>query len=188
MKKILLLILSLTILVACGQKSTNFDPETYSQSEMAYVVLGVKNNAATTISTSNYFYFQGSKGKVELILDNGVQTFMLPPGEYKLTKYGIYDSVTTGNLTRTVDLEFKNEINGRFTVAAGDVVYLGHVDFNITNVKKNSFKKFFGFGSNASDVQYDTAVSDKMDSLNKAKYEAEADAPLISNIMEWVKK
>jgi hypothetical protein len=171
-------------LCACGSKAALFDKELYDPTTMGYVVLSVENNASPeAYRVANLLTFEDQDGRSVYFTLDGADAFMLAPGEYTLVNFAISGS----NRQLTTYIDFEDALQGRFTVAAGEAVYIGHVDFEITDVHKSFFKKFFNMRTAASDVDYTTSVSNKFDSLSRRMSE-DAGKPLNIRLMEWSKR
>lgn len=178
---------------ACAQKKSN------TMGETAYIVIGASNNAATpnVPKVSNVFYFKNTQTKKTITLKvDSIQSFTIPPGDYILTEYRVHGSSYLGGrqvqTTAYVDFDFdKSLIEGSFSVAAGDAVYLGQVILTITKINPSANRSW---GNNMyartdlSKVEYTATVVNLFDKLDKEKFEIECGKTLMPKLLTWNKK
>lgn len=150
-----------------------FSDEIYSKGGKAYVILDAYNNVPANFTVYNYFIFENENGE-EFRVEVGAEpkVFMLSPGKYVLKNFSLYGSVSHGNTTSSVDLDFDDKIEGEFTVGAGESVYLGKHNLVITKVNRRLFSKL-----DVNDIEFEAKVLNDYDKIinnRKSLYEMQS--------------
>ncbi len=179
--------LSLTLtLFACSSSYINvaFNKKAYAQGNKAYVVVGATNNHPPVNdrrTVYSYMTFRNTQNEQIILKVDGVQSFMIPPGDYTLTYFKLGDYVDGSSLATWVDI--KDRIEGHFSVSAGDAIYLGDVNTLVTKSVKNAV---VGKSYPDSEVEFTTSITNNFDNLDK-KFEAECGKTITPKIMTWNK-
>ncbi len=176
--------LLLTLSACSSYINVAFKEKTYAQGHKAYVVVGAKNdhppvNDRRTVYS--YMTFKNQQNEQVILKVDGVQSFMIPPGDYTLTCFTLGDFIEGSSLATWVDI--KDRIEGHFSVSAGDAVYLGEVN---TLVTKNVRHAIIGKEYPDSEVEFTTAITNNFTDLDK-KFEAQCGKTITPQIMTWNK-
>ena len=162
-----------------------FNKKAYEQGNKAYVVVGAKNNH-TPINDKrtvySYMHFKNQKNEVIILKVDGVQSFIIPPGDYALTKFILGDFIEGSSLATWVDIN--DRIEGNFTVSAGDAVYLGEVNTLVTKYVRGAS---IGKSYPDSETEFTTSITNNFDNLDRGKFETECGKVLTPMIMTWNK-
>jgi hypothetical protein len=194
MKKVLFVFLAAFILSSCFSDKYNrlrFNQKTYDKGGKSYIVLSAQNNAGTIdISVGNFFSFSSDDGdKVSFRIYNGETiSFLINPGNYKLTEYILYGSRTYGNVTKSISLDFSRAVKGSFYVKEDEAVYLGCVSTFITDIKRSAMHKFMNFNLDVrKHIDYTTEVKNLFKSDDRAKFESECKKEIVIKLLDWGK-
>ncbi len=174
-----------TVMIAQSNKF-NFDKSVFDKGNMAYVVIGASNNNPPNGDriTYNTFRFKNVKTKKEILLKvDGVQSFMIPPGDYIFSELHLNNYVKNAMAWLSVRYD-KSRIEGRFSVSANEAVYLGHVSTNIIKVASRGVGAGISQYSQQNRDEFSTSIVDNFDDLDK-KFESECGKAITPQIMTW---
>ncbi|MDR2860957.1 MAG: hypothetical protein LBV07_00155 [Syntrophobacterales bacterium] len=180
------LVFVLMFVFACSSYiNVAYNKKIFEQGNKAYVVVGAKNNHPPVNdrrTVYSYMYFKNKQNEEIILKVSGVQSFMIPPGEYTLTSFKLGDYIDGSSLATWVDI--KDRIEGNFFVSAGEAIYLGEVN---TLVTKNVKRAIIGKNYPDSEVEFTTSIANNFENIERRKFETECGKSLIPRIMTWNK-
>jgi len=184
-----LLLLGSPIAIIAQSDNFAFNKSVFDKGNMAYVVIGASNNNPPNGDriTYNTFRFKNNKTKKVIVLKvDGVQSFLIPPGDYTFIELHLSNYVKNAIGWLSVRYD-KSQIEGSFSVSAGEAVYLGHISTNIIRVASRGVGTGINQYSQHNKDEFSTNITDNFDNIEKAKFESECGKALTPKIMTWNK-
>jgi hypothetical protein len=155
-KNIIYLILfgiSVLVFSGCAAKKSgvylqnSFNAEAYEAGAAAYIGIGQMASAGdiSKVFVLSILEFTNEKGEKILLQQFGNESYLIPPGHYKLTQFTLHGSRLVLNMPMSIfgtyDLDLTGLFDAGFSVKAGDAVYLGFIMVNGIDIQKTDKDK-----------------------------------------------
>ncbi|MDR0466954.1 MAG: hypothetical protein LBH94_06315 [Deltaproteobacteria bacterium] len=186
MKKIL--VLAALLLVGCGRWQP-LDAEKLAKDKQAYVVLSAENNAIfMTYPLYDALYIKKSEGEL-IALDNlssKPSGHVIPAGKHNIVAICLHREIRHEYAIDSIKISVL-DINGGIEVEPGDVVYLGHIDTNITKTEVETKKlPFLAYKSSTSLYSLNYALlKDRFDELDAESIERATGKKITKKLLLW---
>lgn len=161
---------------------TVFNREIFNRGGRAVVVIEEQNNIASDIKLHGKLVLSALDGRIYTLEPQKISVFMLEPGTYKIETFKLLGS--SGYLSAHIN--YGKRYRGGFSIADGEVVYLGKIDTRMLFSKTTAHEK--NNGQNRKEIVTVTSVEDALSSLPPsflAAVQQQTGKGLTTRLMRW---
>lgn len=161
---------------------TVFNREVFSRGGRAVVVIEEQNDIASDIKLHGKLVLSALDGRIYTLEPQKISVFMLEPGTYKIETFKL--AGTSGYLSARIN--YGKRYRGGFSIADGEVVYLGKIDTRMLLSKATTLEK--DNAQSRKEIITATSVKDDLSSLPPsflAAVQQQTGKGLTTRLMRW---